>query len=122
MKKILMLALPFFLLLSSCRKDVGGAVQPIDEGDWIYRERGVVVASDYGCPYFVVEAEYGYSVLKSWDGAIPYQGSVIYGDFSSWGVKRFYNRSERYLVDADVREYSLGYYDAIDEMDYQCNR
>jgi hypothetical protein len=121
MKKILLLALPLVLLLTSCRKDIV-AGQPIDEGDWIYQERGVVVASDYVCPYFVVEAEYGYSVLKSWDGAIPYQGSVIYGDFSSWGVKRFYNRSERYLIDADVREYGLSYFDAVDEMDYQCNR
>jgi hypothetical protein len=121
MKKILLLALPLLLLLSSCRKDVG-PVQPIDEENWIHRERGIVVASDFGCPYFVVEAKNGYSLLKSWDGSIPYQGSVIYGDFSSWGLKRFYNRSEQYLQDADVREYWLGYFDAIDEMNYQCYR
>lgn len=117
-----MLALPVLLFFSSCSKENVGPAQPIDEADWIYRERGVVVASDFGCTWFVVQAENGYSVLRSWDGSVPFQGSVVYGDFSSWGVKKFYNRSERYLMDADVRDYWLGYYDAVDEMDYQCNR
>ena len=122
MKKILLFALPLLLLLASCRKEIIDRPGPvIDESQWLNQERAVVVASDINCPYYVVEAYGGYSVLKSWDGSIPYEGSVMYGDFSTWGVKTFYNRSERYLAHADVREYWLSYYDALDEMDYQCS-
>ena len=118
MKKTLLFVLPLLLLLASCRKEINGPV--IDESQWLNQERAVVVASDINCPYYVVEAYGGYSVLKSWDGTIPYEGSVMYGDFSSWGVKTFYNRSEGYMARADVKEYWLNYYDALDEMDYQC--
>jgi len=121
MKRLLLLAIPLLLLFSSCRKDVGVA-PPIDEAEWMYQERAVVVFSDPSCDYFVVQASNGYSLLKSWDGYLPFEGSVLYGDFSSWGVKRFYNRSEQYLINADVREYWLSYFDATDEMDYQCSR
>jgi hypothetical protein len=119
MKKILLFVLPLFLLFASCRKEISGPIA--DESQWLNKERAVVVSSDINCPYYVVETYGGYSVLKSWDGTIPYQGSVMYGDFSSWGVKTFYNRSERYMAHADVTEYWLGYYDALDEMDYQCS-
>jgi len=121
MKKIFYLTVPLLVLLVSCRKEVIDRPGPvIDESEWLNRERAVVVYSDFNCPYFVVEAYGGYSLLKSWDGLTPLQGSVMYGDFSSWGVKTFYNRSERYLTRADVKEYWLSYWDATDEMDYQC--
>lgn len=121
MKRFLLFALPVLLLLSSCRKEVV-VVPPVDEGSWMSRERAVVVYSDNYCPYFVVEAQHGYSVLKSWDGIVPYQGSIMYGDFSNWGVRSFYNRSEGYVLKADVQQYWLSYYDAMDEYDYQCGR
>lgn len=123
MKKSLLFVLPLLLFFASCRKDINGPGPGpvIDESQWLNRERGVVVASDINCPYYVVEGYGGYAVLKSWDGSVPFEGSVMYGDFSSWGVKTFYNRSERSLARADVKEYWLSYYDALDEMDYQCN-
>jgi hypothetical protein len=120
MKRFLLFALPV-LLLSACQKEVV-VIPVVDEGDWIYRERAVVVYSDYRCDWYVVETQSGYSVLRSRDGVLPYEGSVMYGDFSSWGVHPFYNRSERYLTRADVKDYWLGYYDAIDEANYQCSR
>lgn len=80
-----------------------------------------MVASAIDCAYYVVETYNGYAVLKSWDGTTPYEGSVMYGNFSNYGINTFYNRSEGYLSRADVREYWLSYYDAMDEMDYQCD-
>ncbi len=122
MKKTLLFLIPVLIFFSSCRKDfVEGPAPIIDESQWLNQERALVIASDISCQYYVVETYNGYAVLKTWDGYIPFEGSVMYGDFSSWGVKTFYNRSERQLVRSDVREYWLGYYDALDEMEYQCD-
>ena len=122
MKKIWLFLIPVVVFFTSCRKEfVDGPETVIDESQWLNRERALVVASDINCQYFVVESYNGYAVLKTWDGYVPFEGSVMYGDFSSWGVKTFYNRSERHLTRADVREYWLGYYDALDEMEYQCD-
>lgn len=121
MKKALLVMLPALLFFTSCKKDVYDAPPPsINESYWLNQERAIVVASDISCPYFVVETYDGYSVLKSWDGIVPFEGVVMYGNFSSWGVKTFYNRSDRFLQKADVKEYWLSYYDALDEMNYQC--
>ena len=120
-KSFLIVLLPLLVLFGSCRKDFNSPGPVVDESQWLNKERAVVVSSDINCPYYVVEGYGGYSVLKSWDGTVPFEGSVMYGDFSNWGVKTFYNRSERYLARADVREYWLSYYDALDEMDYQCS-
>ncbi len=119
MKKILYLVVPLTLLFASCRKDIAGPVY-IDESQWLHQERAVVVYSDFSCPYFVVEAYGGYSVLRSWGGATPYQGSVMYGNFSGYGVQTFYNRSEGYLMQADVKDYWLSYYAAMDELQWAC--
>lgn len=119
MKKILYLTIPVLFLFASCRKDIGQPVY-IDESQWLNQERAIVVYSDYQCPYFVVEAYGGYSLLRSWGGPTPYQGSVMYGNFSGYGVRTFYNRSEGYLTQADVQDYWLSYYGAMDALQYAC--
>lgn len=117
MKRIFTL-LAITLILTSCRKDT--YYQPIDEGQWLNQERAVVVYSDNFCDYYVVQTYSGYAVLRSW-GTTPYRGSVMYGNFSSWGVGTFYNRTEGYLARADVRENRLSYWAAMDELDWYCD-
>lgn len=120
MKKIIYLIAPLILFFVSCRKENLGP-PPIDESQWLNQERAVVVESDYNCSYYVVEGHGGYSVLRSFDGAAPLRGSILYGDFSNWGARNIYNRTEGYITRAEVTHYWLSYWDAIDEMDYQCN-
>ncbi len=120
MKKLAFLVLPVVLLLASCSKQELVA-PPVDEAVWLGRERGIVVASDFSCDYFVVETMRGYTVMRSWGGSAPFRGSVIYGDLSRWGVQTFYNRSDRYLFNADVRDYWLSYFQAIDQVQNLCS-
>jgi hypothetical protein len=91
-----------------------------DESYWLRQERGTVVMSDFSCPYFVVETRSGYSVLRAWGGSTPFPGDVIYGNLNRYGVSSFYNRSAGYLIDADVKEYWLSYFDAIDQAEWNC--
>jgi hypothetical protein len=121
MRKLVYLVAPLLLLFTSCKKESFDQAYVVDEAQWLNRERAVVVESDFNCPYYVVEGEIGYSVLKSWGGLAPLRGSVMYGDFSNWGTRTFYNRSEGYLIQGQVTQYWLSYWDAVDEMDYQCN-
>lgn len=119
MKKIVLYIIPIMILAISCRKDVT-PLPPVDESVWLQKERGVVVASDFNCDYFVVETQRGYSVMRNWGGFAPFRGTVLYGDLSSWGVKTIYNRSEGYLMNADVRDYWMSYFQALDQMQYSC--
>jgi len=93
---------------------------PVNESVWLTKERGIVVASDFGCDYFVVQTNRGYTVLRSWGGISPFSGSTIYGDLSNWGVKTLYNRSEGRLINADVRDFWLGYFQAMDQVQWSC--
>jgi len=120
MKKLLLVLLPVVLLTVSCSKQELMA-PPVDESVWLGRERGIVVASDFSCDYFVVETVHGYTVMRNWGGSAPFRGSVIYGDLSTWGVQTFYNRSDRYLFNADVRDYWIGYFQAMDEVQQFCS-
>jgi hypothetical protein len=119
MKKIILLIAPVVLLLVSCSKQEI-VRPPVDESYWLRQERGLVVASDFSCDYFVVETPRGYSVLRNWGGSSPFPGSVIYGNLSNYGASQYYNRSEGYIFEADVREYWLSYYTAMDEAEWYC--
>jgi hypothetical protein len=120
MKRLFIFITPLLLLFAGCRKET--VMVPVDESEWLYKEKAYVTFSDYRCDWYVVETRDGYSVLKSWDGSVPTEGAVLYGEFGAWGVKRIYNRTEQYIMSADVREYRLNYYDAMDEMNYQCSQ
>lgn len=119
MRRIILLLLPISLLVISCTKqEVVGP--PLDENYWLRQERGIVVMSDFSCPYFVVETNRGYSVLRAWGGSSPFPGDVLYGNMSRYGVHTFYNRSDGYLMDADVNDYWLSYFAAIDRVEWNC--
>ncbi len=119
MKKLLPLLLPTFFFLASCSK-TDTPLPPVDESVWLSKDRGIVVASDFNCDYFVVQTNRGYTVLRNWGGISPFSGSTIYGDLSSWGVKTLYNRSEGRLINADVRDYWMGYFQAMDQVQWGC--
>lgn len=120
MKKTLLLVLPLLLALASCTKTVVVPGGQIDESYWLSKQRGVITDSDPLCDYFVVETPYGYSVLRNWGSYTPRIGAVIYGNLDRYGVFNFYNRSEGYIMEADVREYWLSAFDAMDYMQAKC--
>ncbi len=113
--------LPLAMFLVSCSKE---DVQrpPINEEEWLSKERGFVVASDFQCDFFIMETPRGYALMRNWGGFSPVRGAVIYGNFNRFGVQTFYNRSERVLMNADIREYSFSYFQAIDQMNWYCGQ
>jgi hypothetical protein len=76
-------------IFSACVRDR----QYIDESYWLNKERGQVVHSDPYCQYYVVQTDFGYTILRSFSSYKPYEGTVVYGDFSNYGIRDFYNRS-----------------------------
>ena len=119
MKKIFtlsILTIGLFIFFTGCVKNR----EYIDESYWLSKERGEVVLSDPYCQYFVIETNYGYSILRSYNGYKPQEGSIVYGDFSVYGTRDYYNRSNGVIYTADVKEYWLTYYDAQDAINYYC--
>ena len=96
------------------RENVG-----FDENYWLSKERGVVVYSDY-CEYYVVETSYGYAVMRAPGSYKPYEGATVYGNFSNYGMRDFYNRSSGRIFTSDVTEYWLSYTAAQDAIYYYC--
>lgn len=105
------------ILFTGCIKD---STIVIDESYWLRQERGDVVYSDSYCSYFVVETNYGYTVLRSRDGYRPYEGSIVYGDFGRYGTRDFYNRSTGIIILGEVVEFDLSYADAQLAVEYYC--
>ena len=104
------------LLFTGCSKR-GGIVS---ENYWLAKERGEVVYSDSYCSYYVVETGSGYSVLRSYNGYKPFEGSIVYGDFSFRGTGDIYNRSSGVVFTGTVTDYWLTYFEAQDAIDYYC--
>ena len=120
MKKIFTLsvfAIITTLFLASCVKD---GQYGINENYWLSKERGEVVYSDSYCNYYVVETYYGYNILRSNGGYKPFEGSIVYGDFSYRGTKEIYNQSTRIIFTGTVTDYWLSYTEAQDALDYYC--
>jgi hypothetical protein len=117
MKKIFTfsaLAIVIALIFTSCVKEV-----PFNEGRWLAKERGQVVFSSSVCPYYVIETINGYAVIRSL-GSAPYEGDILFGDFSYYGVSDIYNRTAGYIISGDVKEYWLTYSGAQEALDYYC--
>ena len=108
------LAIVITILFTSCVKQV-----PFDKRYWLSKERGEVVYSSSTCPHYVIETVNGYAVIRAISSR-PYEGDVLYGDFSYPGIKDIYNRSAGVIVSGDVREYWLTYTGAQDALDYYC--
>lgn len=120
MKKIFTLSATFLLavvLLSSCAKD---DVVTNNESYWLNQEEGEVVYSDATCNYWVVETYNGYNVVHSNSGNKPYEGDLVYGNFSSRGTRDMYNFSGKFVFRGTVTDYWVSYSQALDVLDYYC--
>lgn len=120
MKRIFTLSgilLAVSLFFSSCVKNqyVGN-----DENYWLSKEQGEVVYSDTYCSYFVVETYYGYNVIQAYGSYKPFEGAIVYGNFSSRGTRDFYNYSSGVVFTGSVTDYWLTYNEAQDALDYYC--
>lgn len=118
MKKIFTLsaiALAVTLILAGCTKE-----RLINEKDWLTKERGTVVYSDSYCNYYVVETNSGYTVIRSYGGYKPFEGNILYGDFSYAGTGDIYNRSGGIVFTGYVSDYWLSYNAAQSALDYYC--
>lgn len=120
MKKLFLFVIPLILVLVSCSKS-NLQQPPVDESEWLQKPRGRVIESDFGCSYFMVENAMGYSVLRMFGGSVPFPGSVIYGYHDDWGMRTFYNRSAGYLFNAQVLDYGLSYFAALDVLQWNCH-
>lgn len=121
MKKLFTFSVTFLLaliLLSSCAKDRD--VVAINESYWLNQEEGEVVYSDPSCNYWVVETYNGYTVIQSNSVNKPYEGDLVYGNFSKRGTRDMYNSQGRFVFTGSVIEYWLSYNEALDVLDYYC--
>ena len=92
MKKIFtisILAAFAVVLFTSCRKEA--VVVYDDSSYWLSQERGWVVYSNNACGYYVVETNYGYTIIRNLDGLRTYENDVMYGNFGAFGIRSFYN-------------------------------
>lgn len=120
MKKIFTLSV-FVLIASvfftSCiRENI-----PYNQEDyWLSKERGEVVYSDSYCNYYVVETYYGYTIIRAYGTYKPFEGSIVYGNFSSAGTRDIYNRSSGVVFTGTITDYWLSYTEAQYALDYYC--
>ena len=105
------------LLLAGCSKR---SYYDFDERYWLSQERGDVVYSSPSCDYYIVETYNGYTVIQSWNGYRPFEGTVLYGNFSNNGTRDFYDYSGGSLISGSVRDYWLTYSAAQEALDYYC--
>ena len=117
MKKIFtfsIVAIVVTVIVTSCVK------QPLfDEGYWLSKDRGQVVYSSSSCPYYVVQSSSGYAVIRAVSDR-PLEGDIVFGDFSYYGVKDMYDRTDGLVISGDVKEYGLSSSGAQDAIDYYC--
>jgi len=122
MKRIFTLSaivLSVTLFLSSCVKNNNYPVND-NENYWLSKEQGEVVYSDSYCSYFVVETYNGFNIVRAYGSYKPFEGSIVYGNFSSPGTKDFYNYSSGSVFTGTVTDYWLSYIEAQDALDYYC--
>ncbi len=120
MKKIFTLSSFLILtavLFTGCYKQHDGG---FNESYWLSKERGEVVYSDSYCSYYVVQTYNGYTIVRSYSGYKPFEGSIVYGDFSYSGTHDIYNRSNGVIFTGTVTDYWLTYFEAQDAIDYYC--
>lgn len=120
MKKIFTLSIITLiatLFFSSCYKRT---YFDQDEQYWLSQERGQVVYSSPSCDFYVVQTYNGYEVIHSWDGYRPFEGTILYGNFSNYGTRNFYSPENRALVSGEVLDYWLSYGAAQDEINHYC--
>ncbi|MBS1511004.1 MAG: hypothetical protein JST86_09195 [Bacteroidetes bacterium] len=119
MKKIFtysMMSVLALVLFTSCKKE-----RVYDNSAyWLTQERGDVVYSNNSCGFYVVETNYGYTIIQNLDGFRTYNGDVMYGNFGGYGSRSFYNYTADVITRGNVVEYDLSYTAAQAAIDYYC--
>ena len=105
------------LLFTSCAKE---RVVYDNSSYWLSQERGDVIYSNNYCGDYVVETNYGYTIIQNLDGLRTYEGDVMYGDFGGYGTRDFYNYTADLVTSGNVVDYDLTYNEALDAIDYYC--
>jgi len=106
------------VLFSSCVKEK--VIVYDDNSYWLSQEQGDVVYSSNACGFYVVETNYGYTVVQNLDGLRTYDGDLMYGNFGGYGSRDFYNYTADVITRGNVVEYDLTYSEAQDAIDYYC--
>lgn len=120
MKKIFTLSavlLTATIFLSSCYRDT---IPANNDNHWLSKEQGEVVYSDSYCNYYVIETYNGFAVVRAYGSYKPFEGSIVYGNFSAQGTRDMYNYSSRVVFTGTVTDYWLSYVEAQDALDYYC--
>ena len=121
MKKIFTIASLMILsvvILAGCSKrsyDYG-----YDEDYWLRQESGIVVYSDNYCPFYVVETNRGYTIVRSVSGLQPFEGDEIYGDLSRRGYMDLFNWNDNAVIRSEITDYWLTYSEAQYIIDNVC--
>lgn len=105
------------LLFTSCVKE---RVVYDDNSYWLRQESGDVIYSSNSCGIYVVETNYGYTIIQNLNGLRIYEGDVVYGNFGDYGTRDFYNYTTNVVTRGNVVEYDLSYRAALDALDYYC--
>ena len=105
------------LLFTSCAKERVGYD---DNSYWLSQERGQVIYSSTYCGIYLIETNYGYTLVENPTGLRIYEGDVVYGNFAAFGTRDFYNYTADLVTRGNVLEYDLSYYAALDALDYYC--
>ena len=119
MKKIFtysIMAVLAAVLFTSCVKETVYD----DNSYWLSQEKGHVIYSNNSCGYYVVETNYGYTVIHNLDGLRTYEGDEMYGNFGASGTRNFYNYTANIITSGTVVEYDLTLSEAQDAIDYYC--
>ncbi len=120
MKRIFTLSavlLTVTIFLSSCYRD---NVPANNENYWLSKEQGEVVYSDSYCNYYVIETYNGFAVVRAYGSYKPFEGSIVYGNFSAQGTRDLYNYSNQVVFTGTITDYWLSYQEAQDALDYYC--
>ena len=111
---LIIVAVVFF---SGCVKN---QLSDNNENYWLSQEKGEVIYSDSYCNYYVVETYNGFNIIRGYGNYKPYEGTILYGNFSNNGTRDFYNYSTGVVFTGTVTDYWLDYYEAQDALDYYC--
>jgi hypothetical protein len=105
------------LLFTSCAKERVGYD---DNSYWLSQERSEVIYSSNYCGVYVLETNYGYTIVENLDGSRIYEGDVVYGNVGAFGNREFYNYTANLVTRGNVLEYDMSYNAALDALDYYC--
>lgn len=120
MKKIFTLSallIATVVFVSSCVRE---NIPSNNDNYWLSKEQGEVVYSDSYCDYYVVETRNGFTVIQAYGSYKPYEGAIVYGNFSNAGTRDMYNYSNGVVFSGRITDYWLSYIEAQDALDYYC--